>query len=106
KLRLPILMLVIAVLINGYQMVDLNFINYDNDNTYYVYVYAHTKRGTKDLVDKIDKLAKEGNEGGRTGITIVSREYWPLPWYLRNYSRVGYFGHMTSSTEPIIIAQE
>ena len=106
KLRLPILMLVIAVLINGYQMVDLNFINYDNDNTYYVYVYAHTKRGTKDLVDQIDQLAKEGNEGGRTGITIVSREYWPLPWYLRNYSRVGYFGHMTSSTEPIIIAQE
>ena len=26
---------------------NLNFFNYDNDDTYYVYVYAHTKRGTK-----------------------------------------------------------
>jgi predicted membrane-bound mannosyltransferase len=58
------------------------------------------------LVNEIDSIAKQGPEGGRTGITIVSSEYWPLPWYLRNYSRVGYFGHMTSSTEPIIIASE
>ena len=106
QFRLPVIMLVMAVLINGYQMVDLNFVNYDNDSVYYVYVYAHTKRGTQDLVNQIDQIAKRGNEGGRTGITIVSREYWPLPWYLRNYSRVGYFGHMTSSTEPIIIASE
>lgn len=106
KLRLPIVMLVAAMLIGGYQTVDLNFINYDNDDPYYVYVYAHTKRGTKKLVDEIDKLAKQGPDGNRTGITIVSREYWPLPWYLRHYTRVGYFGRMTQSNEPIIIASE
>jgi hypothetical protein len=27
-----------------------------------------------------------------------------LPWYLRNFSRVGYYGRMSASSEPIIIA--
>lgn len=106
QFRLPVILIVAATLVGLYQTIDLNFFNYDNDNSYYVYVYAHTKRGTKQLVDEIDKIAKEGTEGGRTGITIVSREYWPLPWYLRNYSRVGYYGHMTPTTEPLIIASE
>jgi uncharacterized protein (TIGR03663 family) len=106
KLRLPLIIVGIATLIGMYQTIDLNFVNYDNDKEYYVYVYAHTKRGIKELVNDIDRIAKQGPVGGQTGITIVSSEYWPLPWYLRNYSRVGYFGHMTSSTEPIIIASE
>ena len=105
KLYLPLIVLGIAVVIGAYQTIDLNFINYDNDSTYYVYVYAHTRRQTKQLVDEIDKIAQE-TEGAKTGITIVSREYWPLPWYLRNYSRVGYYGHMTPTTEPIIIASD
>jgi len=106
KLRLPLVIITAAALIGLYQTLDLNFVNYDNDNVYYVYVYAHTKRGTKSLVDEIDKLARERNEGGKMGITIVSPDYWPLPWYLRNYSRVGYFGHMAPSTETVIIASE
>lgn len=105
KLRLPAVLLGAALIVGVYQTIDLNFFNYDNDNAYYVYVYAHTKRGTKELLDQVGKLAAS-KEGGRTGITIVSREYWPLPWYLRDYSRVGYFGKMTQTSEPIIIAAE
>ena len=104
QLRLPVALVVLASLLGLYQTIDLNFFNYDNDSTYYVYVYAHTKRGTKDLVDVIDRIAKEGGQGGKTGITIVSPDYWPLPWYLRHYSRVGYYGRMSPSTEPLIIA--
>jgi predicted membrane-bound mannosyltransferase len=90
----------------GYQTIDLNFINYDNDNRYYVYVYAHTRREMLKLVDEINRLAERTHQGGDTGITIVSPEYWPMPWYLRDYKRVGYFGHMSSSAEPIIIARK
>jgi len=104
QLRLPIAIVVLASLLGLYQTIDLNFFNYDNDSTYYVYVYAHTKRGTKDLVEVIDRVVKEGGQGGKTGITIVSPDYWPLPWYLRHYSRVGYYGRMSPSTEPLIIA--
>jgi uncharacterized protein (TIGR03663 family) len=92
--------------IPGYQTIDLNFINYDNDDQYYVYVYAHTRRETLKLVDEINQLAQRTHQGPETGITIVSPEYWPLPWYLRDYKRVGYYGHMTPSTEPIIIARQ
>ncbi len=95
--------LFIATSISLYQCVDLNFINYDNDKQRYVYVYAHTKRNLLDLVNEIERIARE-ESGGTTGISIVSPDYWPLPWYLRNYSRVGYFGRMAPSSEPLIIA--
>jgi uncharacterized protein (TIGR03663 family) len=95
--------LVAALSVSAYQAIDLNFKNYDNDDTRYVYVYAHTTRGMLDLVKEIDRIGHE-RAGGQTGITIVSPDYWPLPWYLRNYSRVGYYGRLAPSTEPIIIA--
>lgn len=112
--------LVLAITVNGYQAIDLNFYNYDNDAKtinlnflkhdlkpqYYVYVYAHTHRETLKLVDEINRIAKSSGEGGRMGITIVSSDYWPLPWYLRDYSRVGYHGRLTASKEPVIIASE
>ena len=94
-----------ATFIPGFQTFDLNFRNYDNDNRYYVYVYAHTRREMLKLVDEIEKVAQRTHQGNETGITIVSPDYWPLPWYFRNYTRVGYHGRMTSSNEPIIIAK-
>jgi len=91
-------------LIPGYQTIDLNFINYDNDARYYVYVYAHTRRETLALIEQINQLSQRTRQGGQMGITIVSSDYWPLPWYLRNYNRVGYHGRISPSTEPVIIA--
>ena len=105
QFRLTGVLLLVAAGFTTYQMIDLNFINYDNDDSRYVYVYAHTTRGMLDLVDEIDRIAKE-DRGGLTGITILSPDYWPLPWYLRNYTRVGYYGRLAPSTEPIIIANE
>jgi uncharacterized protein (TIGR03663 family) len=105
QFRLPAVVLLAAVCINTYQTIDLNFVNYDNDDIYYVYVYAHTKRDTIELVDEIDKIARRTNHG-TTGITIMSPDYWPLPWYLRNYTRVGYYGRLTQTSEPIVIANE
>ena len=105
QIRLVALVMFVAFAVSAYQTIDLNFINYDNDDQYYVYVYAHTRRGTLDLVKNIEQIAAD-HEGTSTGITIVSPDYWPLPWYLRNYDRVGYFGRMAPSAEPLIIANE
>ena len=103
QLRLAAVLLLLGVGIAVYQSIDLNFINYDNDNEKYVYVYAHTKRNTLALVNEVERIAKE-NAGNKTGISIVSPDYWPLPWYFRNFSRVGYYGQMAATTEPLIIA--
>lgn len=104
QLRLVSVILFLAIGYSTFQSIDLNFVNYDNDQPKYVYVYAHTKRGMLDLVREVDRIASR-ESGAKTGITIVSPDYWPLPWYFRNYTRVGYYGGLAASTEPIIIAR-
>ena len=94
----------LAICTSGYQTIVLNFFKYDDDH--YAYVYAHTRRELLKLVDDIDIVAKQSGTGTETGITIISPDYWPLPWYFRNYTKVGYYGHMSATTEPIIIASE
>ena len=95
---------VAALILGAYQTVALNFRHYDDDR--YVYVYAHTVRGFLPLVDDIHRAAKLSGSGTQVGITVTSPDYWPLPWYLRDYHQVGYFGRMTSTSEPIIICNE
>jgi predicted membrane-bound mannosyltransferase len=58
------------------------------------------------MLDEIDQIARRSGLDAKMGITIVSPDYWPLPWYLRDYPGTGYHGHMTATTEPIIIASE
>jgi uncharacterized protein (TIGR03663 family) len=100
----PIFFLAPAILIVafcGYQMYQLNFVYYDDDK--YVYVYAHTRRETLVMLDQIDQIAKQMKTGHETGVAIVSPEYWPLPWYFRDYKRVGYYQKVVPTTEPVII---
>jgi uncharacterized protein (TIGR03663 family) len=87
----------------GYQMYQLNFVHYDDDK--YVYVYAHTRRETLVMLEQIDVTANKMKTGYDTGVAIVSPEYWPLPWYFRDYKRVGYYGKVVPTTEPVIIGQ-
>lgn len=95
---------VLALSICSYQMIVLNFFKYDDDH--YAYVYAHTRRELLDMLDDIDKVAQRNGTGFDTGITIASPEYWPLPWYFRNYKRVGYYQRVAMTSEAIIIASE
>jgi uncharacterized protein (TIGR03663 family) len=104
QLRLPVVMMIVALVISGYQTLNLNFNNYDNDDPKNVYVYAHTKRPLLQLLKEIEHAAPRAG-GKEAGITIVSPDYWPLPWYLRDYKRVGYYGQMSQTTEPFIIAR-
>jgi uncharacterized protein (TIGR03663 family) len=99
--RLFIAVAALTVAICGYQMISLNFVHYDDDR--YVYVYAHTKREMLTMLDQIDRIAKRLKTGDDTGVALVSPDYWPLPWYFRNYKRVGYYQQIVPTTEPIII---
>ncbi|MEK6336239.1 MAG: flippase activity-associated protein Agl23 [Acidobacteriota bacterium] len=91
----------IVLVVLGYQMFQLNFRHYDDEQ--YVYVYAHTRRETLAMLAEVDHVANVLKTGNDTGIAIVSREYWPLPWYFRNYSRVGYYNQIVPTNEPVII---
>ena len=91
----------IVLVVLGYQMFQLNFRHYDDEQ--YVYVYAHTRRETLAMIAEVDHVANVLKTGNDTGIAIVSREYWPLPWYFRNYTRVGYYNQIVPTNEPVII---
>lgn len=94
----------IALIVCGFQMILLNFRHYDDES--YVYVYAHTKREMLAMLAQIDGVAKRLRTGDDTGVAIVSPDYWPLPWYFRDYKRVGYYPQIVSTTEPIIIGSK
>jgi uncharacterized protein (TIGR03663 family) len=93
-----------AILTSLYLAIDASFVNYDNDSQSYPYVYAHTKRDFLELVSEIDAIADANPAKKEIGITVVSPEHWPLPWYLREYTHVGYWGHVVPTSEPIVIA--
>lgn len=94
--------LLVAVAGSLYRAVDISFFRYDDDSV--AYVYAHTSRQLLDLVDEVENIASRNPAGKNTGVTIVSPEYWPLPWYFRNYPQALFWGHMVPTTEPMLIA--
>jgi hypothetical protein len=36
-------------------------------------------------------------------MAIVSREYWPLPWYLRDYRKAVFYGKLTPTKATLVI---
>src|SRR5437660_5852762 len=92
----------VALGVSGYQMIQLNFLHYDEGS--YAYPYAHTYRDIFSLLDEIDELGKRAGSGEQTEIEIASPDYWPLPWYLRNHHQTAFYGKLVSFTAPIIIA--
>lgn len=104
EFQLPLAYAAIALLLVGYcgyQMYQLNFVHYDDDQL--PYVYAHTKREMLTMVNQIERIAQKNGTGTDTGIAIVSPDYWPLPWYFRDYKKVGYYTQIVPTNEPIIV---
>ncbi len=85
----------------GYQLYQLNFVHYDDDVL--PYVYAHTKRQMLTMLDEIDSIGQKNGTGTDTGVAIVSADYWPLPWYFRNWKKVGYYANIVPTNEPVVI---
>jgi hypothetical protein len=44
--------------------------------------------------------------GTATSVAVVAPEYWPLPWYLRDYKNAGYFGHITATNATLVIGSQ
>ncbi len=96
------LVLLAAFAVSLYQAIDLSFFRYTDDSI--PYVYAHTSPQLLDLVKEVETIAGHSPFGKQIGIAIVSSEYWPLPWYLRDYQRALFWGRMVSTSEPLLIA--
>jgi len=88
-----------------FQTYDLNFVRYDDDRM--PYVYAHTRRGFEDLMNRVKRIAEASGKKKEAVIDIVSPDYWPMPWYLNDYPGAVYHGQMTdTSGAEMIIANK
>lgn len=72
------------------------------------YVYAHTSTDIFPMVSAVKKAAAASVQGKQTPIQVIAAgsDYWPLPWYLRDYTNVGYWSEVDDSAyrAPIILA--
>lgn len=97
-----VIALCVSTFILGGQAVYLSDYAYDDDSQ--AYVYAHSKRDLLNLVAVVDQDAKLMGKGNDATIAIVSPEYWPLPWYLRNYRNAAYWAQLTfGNTHPDMV---
>lgn len=125
------LVIVVALIASGRMAWTVNFKKYDDNSNatgyfaefgkkhefkpyedgQYGYVYAQTDRGLLALVEDIKREASKISSGNATGIYVASSDYWPLPWYLRDYDRTAYTGAWPTSlgqvpniSQPIVVA--
>jgi uncharacterized protein (TIGR03663 family) len=71
------------------------------------YVYVPTLPDMQRFQDDLRQLAQASPVSRNTIVKVVWHDgyYWPLPWYLREFSRVGYWDHMPSDpAAPLVIA--
>ena len=57
------------------------------------YIYAQTSPDLLTLVDKVQDVIRASPQGTATVVKVISPEsdYWPLPWYFRNLTQVGWY---------------
>jgi uncharacterized protein (TIGR03663 family) len=93
---------IVAFAVLSYQTYEINFVRYDDDKM--PYVYAHTRREFMDLVADIERYAAMGGKGPETVIDVVSPDYWPLVWYVKDYPKAAFHGKMieTAAGEMIV----
>lgn len=102
---LAALLAVASVAVLSFQTYQLNFVRYDDEEM--AYVYAHTRRGFLDLINKIEYYAEKSSKGKEAKIEIVSPDYWSMPWYLNDYPNAVFGGELVeiNSAEMIVASK-
>jgi uncharacterized protein (TIGR03663 family) len=103
--RMAPALVAIACLVPLGRAIDLSFLRYDVDGASQL-IYVQTERDALRLVKRIERYAQRVPEGRRVGIQILSPDYLPLNWYLRDFPNVGYYGEpIEHPPGPIVLAR-
>jgi hypothetical protein len=95
------LLAVTATVVLAYQSYELNFVDYDDEDR--ALIYAHTHREFHDMVDRIEYYAEKSGRGKEAKIEVVSPDYWPLVWYMRDYKQANFHGRLVDTTDAELI---
>jgi uncharacterized protein (TIGR03663 family) len=93
RLSLKPVAMVLTLAVAGFsatKSLDLETRNFDDET--HPYLYAHTQRSFLPFVQVIKDRAEALGTGTDTGIAVFAPENWPLAWYLRDYTKSGYWG--------------
>ena len=105
SLKLIAILLAIAATITlAYQTYELNFVHYDDEDE--AYIYAHTSREFLDLMQKINYYAVKSGKGLDAKVDIVSPDYWPMVWYLRDYKQANFHGRFVDTNDAEMIVMK
>jgi predicted membrane-bound mannosyltransferase len=100
-----LLLLLVAAAGSAARAVDLAILRPDEDGASPL-IYVQTKRDALRLVARLEEYASRDPAGRRVSIAILSPDYLPLNWYLRDFPNVGYFGHLIDPTSsPLVICR-
>jgi uncharacterized protein (TIGR03663 family) len=65
------------------------------------YVYAQTGEDVFVIVGRLKELARAHPDGAALPVQVISREnLWPLPWYLRGFSKIGWWNGVSDEAKP------
>lgn len=68
------------------------------------YAYSHTSSDCLRLADRMEGVAALHPEGYGMTVKVMAEEFWPLPWYLRRFDRVGYWAEVPDDpVAPVVI---
>ena len=73
------------------------------------YTYSQTSPDVLKLVDQVEALAHAHPLGHQMTIKVMAPEsaYWPLPWYLRDFNNIGWWGQIPSDPyAPVMIVSK
>ena len=76
----PVISLVQCISVNFYRSMD------PNERM----VYTQASPDIRELMEKIEGFNR-GNDTLRLDVVDPDDLYWPLPWYLRDYEKAGYY---------------
>ena len=55
------------------------------------YAYSQSLYNVEDFLVQVDSIAASNDKKNELDMHFFTSDYWPLPWYLRNYERVAYW---------------
>ena len=93
----------VAIVHLGWQAHRASFVDFeDADNPY---VYAHTTSDVPRLVQQLRRFASFEGYAPSMHVQVIcpDDDYWPFPWYMRDFGRVGWFSQMPQGTPADLI---
>ncbi len=106
KLVVSFVLVFFGLLLPAAQAYFLNYKYYTAPSN--PYVYAHPTKDVFDITQRIEEVARTNPDGHNIYIQVIcpAGDYWPLPWYLRSFSNVGWWNNVDENVPaaPLIIA--